>query len=79
MLVEGRKWRFEANDEMHVELWVGALKIAPTGALRLIFADGEEYRWCTVSSPQLSMLTMRILRGAHFTLTFAGLTHRRSP
>lgn len=49
MIVEGRKWRFEANDEMHVELWVGSLKIAPTGALRLIFSDGEEYRWCTVS------------------------------
>ena len=44
---EGARWTFEAHDELHVEVtWTG-IKLAPTGALRLTFADGDEYRWNT--------------------------------
>jgi len=47
VIAQGAAWTFEAHDELHVEVTFSGIKLAPTGSLRLTFADGGEYRWNT--------------------------------
>ena len=46
MMCEGRRWRFLAFDEAHLEFSLQCyIRIKPVGVLSITFDDGDVYEW----------------------------------
>ena len=47
--VDGRRWTFNLEDELHTRFTGTAIELAPIVVLQIQFADGDTYRWHKVT------------------------------